>query len=114
VTLAPWADVWPALQAHGTSTVEDAIRLSLCSLLLAAACGGPSPGATPPPDPLARTSAELRASFAPPAGTVPVNLVVDDSANRAYRVDGATRLLTTDRHRPSEKTFRSSSDHGTR
>jgi hypothetical protein len=80
---------------------------SLCSLLLlTASCGAPSPEAVAPA-PHALASSDLRQAFLPPAGTVPVDFVVDDRANRVYRsgdlkwkgdflVDETTRLLTVD------------------
>jgi hypothetical protein len=87
--------------------MREAIRLSVCSLLLTAACGGPAPGATAPPEPQALAAAAAHPPFVQPTGTVPVNLVIDDRANHVYRagdlkwkgdflVDEATRLLTTD------------------
>jgi hypothetical protein len=89
--------------------MRDAIRLSVCSLLLTAACGGSAPGATVPASPVSQAlaGAETRPVFVPPPGTVPVNFVVDDRANRVYGagdlkwkgdflVDETTRLLTQD------------------
>jgi hypothetical protein len=87
--------------------MRDAFRLPLCSLLVLAACGGQVPGATAPAVQDAHPTAELRAPFVAPPGAVPINLVVDDRANRVYRagdlkwkgdflVDATTRILTPD------------------